>query len=207
MIALENILLDVKQGDNLLEALQRVGMDMIPSNVILNKVLPGLGATHAEIIAPRNSIIIEPNVPVIKGKVKKYDDLKSLGIYEGVTQIHVQKYLCDDSIPLKKIITTPEGFSKIRGAAKKVGIDIYTDYFCMFDECEKLIQDNKYRPKITNPVEDFFKFDRKAFVSATPLDIQHPEIINFHKLLVNPVFEYKKRYRTYCYKRLCHCVK
>jgi len=124
MITLDTKPLDVKQGQNLLQALQLAGMEMIPSNVILNKVLPGLGATHAEIIAPRHSIIIEPNVPVIKGKLKKHADLKPLGIYEGVPQLRVQKYLCDDSIPNKKIITTPEGFSKIRGAVnalKKVG--------------------------------------------------------------------------------------
>ena len=37
----------------------------IPTNTILYKKLTGLGATYGEIKAKRNSIIIEPNVPVI----------------------------------------------------------------------------------------------------------------------------------------------
>ena len=40
----------------------------IPTNTILYKKLTGLGATYGEITAKRNSIIIEPNVPVIIGK-------------------------------------------------------------------------------------------------------------------------------------------
>jgi hypothetical protein len=43
----------------------------IPSNIILFKTLTGIGATSLEITAERNSIIIEPNVPVIQGKMAK----------------------------------------------------------------------------------------------------------------------------------------
>lgn len=216
MITLKSDLLDVEKGDTLLDALKRVGMDNIPSNIILNKVLPGLGATYTEIHALRNSIIIEPNVPVIKGKVKQHDDLKLLGIklwgiYEGVTQLHVQSYLTNDSVSYKKLITTPEGFSKILVAVKNlekrgIVIDIYTDYFCLFDECEKLNQDSGYRPKITNPVEEFFEFKQKAFVSATPLDIQHPKIIDFHKLVVNPLYVYKKELELIVTNDLGHVI-
>ena len=47
-------------------------LPMIPSNVILNKTITGCGATTLEINAPRNSIIIEPNVPVIIGKKARH---------------------------------------------------------------------------------------------------------------------------------------
>lgn len=40
----------------------------IPTNTILYKKLTGLGATYGELKADRDSIILEPNVPVIKGK-------------------------------------------------------------------------------------------------------------------------------------------
>ncbi len=48
--------------------------------------------------------------------------------------------------------------------------------------------------KITNPVSDFFEFDNKAFVSATPLEIHHPKVIEqgFYRLKIEPQFEYKK---------------
>lgn len=216
MITLETKPLHVNQEDNLTEALDRAGFKCIPSNIILNKILPGLGATYTEIFAARPSIIIEPNVPVIKGKVKKHDDLLHLGIklwgiYEGVTHLQVQSYLTNDSVPYKKLITTPEGFSKIRYAVKNLKkqgiiIDIYTDYFCLFDECEKLTQDSRFRPKITNPVEDFFEFKQKAFVSATPLDIQHPKIKDFYKLLVNPLFDHKKEIELIVTNDLAHVI-
>ena len=48
-------------------------------------------------------------------------------------------------------------------------IPVYKDYFLLFDECEKAIQDVGYRGDIYLPVEDFFKFENKAMVSATPI--------------------------------------
>ena len=41
---------------------------IIEPNTILCKFLTGIGATHLEITAPRHSILIEPNIPPIKGK-------------------------------------------------------------------------------------------------------------------------------------------
>lgn len=58
------------KGEWLTDALMRQGYENIPSNVILDKTLTGLGATHTELHSNRNSIIIEPNVPVIIEKQK-----------------------------------------------------------------------------------------------------------------------------------------
>jgi hypothetical protein len=182
------------EGERLIDALKRAGMKDIPSNVILDKTLPGIGATYTEIHAKRNSIIIEPNVPVIKGKVKKHEGLNLLGVFEGITVAKIKKYLLDGTLGYKKILTTPEGFEKVRKAANEIHLNIYADFFCMFDECERLNQDVGYRKKITNPVSDFFAFENKAFVSATPLDIHHPKVIEqgFYRLKIEPQFEYKK---------------
>ena len=191
---METKLLKLYKNDRLIDALRREGMDNIPSNIILDKRIPGIGATYTEIHSLRNSIIIEPNVPVIKGKIKKHADLNLLGIYEGVKESTIKKYLSNTSTQFKKLLTTPEGFRKIRKAAHDLQIDIYSDYFCLLDECERLNQDVGYREKITNPVSDFFRFTNKAFVSATPLDIHHPQVYSqgFYKLQIDPQFEYKK---------------
>ena len=70
----------------------------------------------------------------------------------------------------RKIITTPEGFDKkVLPAMHELEIPVYKDYFLLFDECEKAIQDVGYRGDIYLPVEDFFKFENKAMVSATPI--------------------------------------
>ncbi|WP_053183597.1 hypothetical protein, partial [Sunxiuqinia dokdonensis] len=194
MNTLETKFLELYEGERLVHALKRAGYENIPSNIVLDKTLPGVGATHAEIHAKRHSIIIEPNVPVIKGKVNKHKDLNLFGVFDGVTVAKVKRYLKNSSAQYKKILTTPEGFSKIKEGAKQLKINIFLDFFCLFDECERLNQDVEYRKNITNPVTDFFDFESKAFVSATPLAIHHPKVYkqNFYRLKIRPKFEYKK---------------
>ena len=181
----------LKKGEWLLDALKRVGCEMIPTNTILNKTLTGLGATHSEIHSKRNSIIIEPNVPVILGKLNDKENLEA--VYERCTPHTINKYLKMD-IPYKKIMTTPESFKKIRKAAMELNINIYKEYFCLFDECEKLTQDIDYRRKISQPIYDFFQFEQKALVSATPLEMSHPEFERqgFQLIKIEPDYDYKK---------------
>ena len=188
---MEKIRAILHKGEWLLDALKRVGYNMIPTNTILNKTLTGLGATHSEIHSKRNSIIIEPNVPVILGKLNDNENLEA--VYEKCTPHNINKYLKMD-IPYKKIMTTPESFHKIREAAQKLNINIYKEYFCLFDECEKLTQDVDYRRKISQPIYDFFQFEQKAFVSATPLKMSHSEFErqNFQLIQIVPNYDYKK---------------
>lgn len=97
-------------------------------------------------------------------------------------------------IPYKKILCTPESFHKKRKAAEELRINIYKEYFCLFDECEKVTQDIDYRRKIAQPIYDFFQFEGKAFVSATPLPMSHEEFErqNFQKIKIKPEYDYKK---------------
>lgn len=81
----------IKKGEWLLDALKRIGYDLIPTNTILDKTLTGLGATHSEIHSKRNSIIIEPNVTVILGKLNTNEDLEA--VYEKCTPHSIKKYL------------------------------------------------------------------------------------------------------------------
>lgn len=183
----------INKGEFLIDALQREGYNEIPSNVILAKTLTGIGATHCELFqAKRHSIIIEPNVPVIIGKTDGQDGL--LPVYALCTKSQIKKYLNNPSITLKKLITTPEGFKKIKEAAQELNINIFKEYFCLFDECEKITQDVDYRPRISQPINDFFKFERKALVSATPLQIRHPALREqgFELWKITPTFDYRK---------------
>lgn len=165
--------------------------DGIPTNTILHKTLCGIGATTLEINAHRNSIIIEPNVPVIKGKVYQYPEV--LGVYEGVTKQQIAEYVnsCDGYC---KILTTPESFMRVRRALRSTSKILYRDFFLLFDECEKLVQDVEYRTKITLPVDLFFKCESKAMVSATPIIPTDPrfEMQNFEMVKIVPTYPYKK---------------
>ena len=191
---MQTIDIPIQQGQWLADALRAQGYNNIPTNTILKKTLPGLGATYGEIKARRHSIIIEPNVPVILGKTK--GNPKLLAVWEKCTKTQIKNYLKDKTIQYKKLLTTPEGFKKIDEICRRkdVKIDIYSDFFCLFDECEKIVQDIDFRDSISQPINDFFLFTNKAFVSATPIKMTHPEFArqNFTILKVRPQHNYQK---------------
>ena len=93
-------------------------LPQIPTDTILYKKLTGLGATYGEIKAKRNSIIIEPNVPVIIGKCNdpKHRNDNLFGVYEGIYTDDIVKYLEKSGKKYYKILTTPESFQKVKAA-------------------------------------------------------------------------------------------
>jgi len=188
---LREVILKAGKGEFLSEILNNHGYKALPANVILNKRLPGLGATYCEITSPRNSIIIEPNVPVIQSKSEKHPHV--LRVYAGVKDKEINDYF-ERQTDCRKIITTPESFGRIKKVFDELNIDIYTDYFLLFDECEKLVQDIDYRETIEDPMDDFFKFQNKAMVSATPVNTNDPRLKaqGFTNLVIEPIYEYKK---------------
>lgn len=188
---MEKIYINIKKGQHLSEIYQ------IESNTILCKTLTGLGATYSEIKADRDSIIIEPNQPAIIGKCKsevhKKDNL--FKVMEKVTVSDIVEYL-ENTIDKKKrikILTTPESFYKVKQAFEEIEEPMYLRCFLLMDECQKYIQDNDYREAITIPIDDFFEFEEKAMVSATPIIPSDPrfEEQNFRLVEVIPEYEYK----------------
>ena len=164
-------------------------MNEIPSNCILSKRIPGCGATTLELETNRSSIIVVPNVPVIVSKCNKYDNL--LGVYEGVNQGQIIEYLRENRI--RKIMTTPESFSKVKSACEKCGINVYSDFFLLMDECHQLIKDVDYRIDIVMPMNDFFLFNRKALVSATPIGFSDPRFEENHFEIIEVTADYDYR--------------
>lgn len=182
----------IRKGEYFADALKRAGKDFIPTNCIINKLLPGLGATHCELKAPRKSIIIEPNVPVIESKAKVHKN--SLAIYKGVSVRQITDFLEKNQDKHYKLLTTPEGFTKIKEAMLAVDIDMYTECFILFDECEKLVQDVHYRDSIREPMNDFFHFQHKALISATPIVPEKDNRFDsFMRVLIQPDYEYRQK--------------
>ena len=170
----------------------------IPTNTILRKTLTGIGATYSEIKANRNSIIIEPNVPVIIGKSNNpvHSNDNVFGVYEGICTSDLEIYIHDSQVKNKimNILTTPESFQKVLDAFNSFGIDIrFDNYFLLFDECQKIIKDCDYRSQITLPLNYFFQCRHKALVSATvPNDFTDKRFNDFTQLTICPNFDYKK---------------
>lgn len=164
----------------------------VPTNTIIHKKLTGIGATTLEIEAARHSIIIEPNVPVIVGKKKK--DKTILDIKEGTSIDDVIDYLLNPKYMYKKLLSTPESFFKIEEACSVTGFNLYTDFFLLFDECDRVVKDSSYRKSITLPMNDFFRFEKKCFISATPLAVSDPRFKEqgFEYIEINPDFSFAK---------------
>lgn len=176
-------------------------LPQIPTNTILYKKLTGLGATYGELKADRNSIILEPNVPVIKGKCKdpKHINDNLFGVYENVTVERIVKYLRASKDKHIKLLSTPESFFKIKSAFEELDMDIYSTCYLLFDECHKIVKDVDYREDITLPFNDFFMFDNKGLVSATPLDFTDPRFFKqrFQIMEVQPMFDYAQPINIY----------
>lgn len=179
----------IRRGEYLGDALLRAGMRFIPRNCIINKRLPGIGATHLELTSPRKSIIIEPNVPVIESKAKKHEHC--LAVMQGVNVAKVMAFLEDNLNENYKLLTTPESFPKIKEAMTQLDIDMYRECFLLFDECEKIIQDADFRSSITLPMDDFFRFTDKALISATPIVAEDERFRDFMHVLIEPDYNYK----------------
>jgi len=172
-----------------------------PSNRIIFKTLPNIGATHGEILLYtwRNTICLEPNVPVLHGKRDSKDDYGNLLypniliVCKGINQKQVENYLNSHVTP-KKILCTPEAYiTKVRPAIESVdSFKLYEDFFLLMDECDKLIRDVDYRPKIILPIDDFFKFKNKAMISATAVEPSDKRFLehNFRILKVEPKYDY-----------------
>ncbi len=189
------VIVPVKRGQRLSEVKQ---IYPLPSNGIFHKRLPGLGATYGEIIAPRHSIIVLPNRPVIESKVEKHNKEKPLekqilGVYQGITKDAIIAYLSDERITYKKILTTPESYSSKFREIVKDSFDYFKkEYYLLIDECERTIQDIDFREKISAPFDDFFGFTNKGLVSATTLPFSDPrfEEEGFTHYVIEPEWDY-----------------
>ena len=176
-------MITLKEGQYLSDVLSE-----IPADCILSKRIPGCGATTLELMTDRNSIIIAPNVPVIQSKEKKFQNMK--GVYEDVSVSEIITYLKENS--RYKIMTTPESFGKIKVACEKCGINIYSEFFLLMDECHQLVKDVDYRKLIVLPMRIFNKFENKAMVSATPLGFSDPSLKKFVPLEVRTDYDYQQ---------------
>jgi hypothetical protein len=166
---------------------------LIPSNRFINKVRPGIGGTTIELKALRHSIIIEPYVTVMEVKKEVFQDCLCI-VMDGIHNIDIEAYLSDTSIIYKKIMTTPEGFERMIKAVKAYDADYRKNFFLLYDESDKLVEQSLFRSKLLTPLSEFFQFEQKAFISATPIipSDERLEEQAFKILEFRPMWDYRK---------------
>jgi len=186
-------------------------MAFLPSNSITNKAVTACGATHAEIIAERHSLLALANVPVIIGKVAKAaaNGLIILGVYEKTSIKQIVEYLKSD-VKYKKLLCTPESYlPKIKRAFEICNINPFEEFYFLYDESEKIIQDVSYRKSIVEPLDDFFKYKHKGFISATPIIPSDPrfEKYNFIHYIIKPTYNYSQPFNLHISNNIALSVK
>ncbi|MDR2810740.1 MAG: hypothetical protein LBB84_09355 [Tannerellaceae bacterium] len=137
-------------------------------------------------MADRDSIIVEPNVAVIKGKMQMHKNV--LGFYKGVSPHLIADYLLKPSNFRKKILITPDSFFMVKEIMKELNINMYEEFFLFLDECEKDFPVEKLRM-------DFFRFRHRMFVTVAPIIENDPLMKEnrFFILKIRPEYEYKQK--------------
>ena len=127
-------------------------------------------------------------------RVRRQVHKNALAVYKGVSIRQIADFLETNREKDYKLLTTPEGFNKIKEAMQTVDIDMYTECFILFDECEKLVQDVHYRDSIREPMNDFFHFQNKALISATPIIPEKDNRFDgFTRVLIKPDYAYRQK--------------
>lgn len=175
----------------------------LPYGVILNKTICGLGATYSCIKKVCHTIIIELNLPVIQSKAKDptHADDNIFPVYGDTKTEDIASYLertlqCGKFI---KVLSTPESYYKLQDALEEImGSSFYKEIFIVLDEIHKYVVDDHFRDfSLGRITEEFWKYEKRSVVSATPLLADDPRYTEkgMREIVLQPEWDYKKPLR------------
>jgi hypothetical protein len=159
-------------------------LNLLPPGLI-QKDETGMGATTLELLAPRNSIIVEPIK--ITASSKAYNNTNNFGmltLYVGsetkfhpkkLTKKEVLSYLNDHSIKFKKILVVADSLKKVIAA---IGPNVFKDYFLLLDEIDSFQMDSTFRKSMEECLDYYklFKEDKRCMLSATTIEFSDPTL-------------------------------
>ena len=142
---------------------------------LVDKKIPGIGATTLEINSKRNSIIVFPTKALAYSKHSKHPNTLYVGSEikgekEKVTNQQIEEYLAKGGY--KKLLVVADSLGRLLGIIGKN----YKDYFLMIDEVDVLQTDNNFRPQLENVIDYYFMFPSKnrCMVTATMKEFNNP---------------------------------
>ena len=142
---------------------------------LVDKKIPGIGATTLEINSKRNSIIVFPTKALAYSKHSKHPNTLYVGSEikgEKVTNQQIEEYLAKDGY--KKLLVVADSLGRLLGIIGKN----YKDYFLMIDEVDVLQTDNNFRPQLENVIDYYLMFPSKnrCMVTATMKEFSNPHL-------------------------------
>ena len=142
---------------------------------LVDKKIPGIGATTLDINSKRNSIIVFPTKALAYSKHSKHPNTLYVGSEikgekEKVTNQQIEEYLAKDGY--KKLLVVADSLGRLLGIIGKN----YKDYFLMIDEIDVLQTDNNFRPQLENVIDYYLMFPLKnrCMVTATMKEFINP---------------------------------
>lgn len=149
-------------------------------NGILNKEIPGCGATTVALTDEHKTIICSPRNELLKNKHEQYPD--TLLVIGGVDTKEIETYLQTAELP--KILVSYESVYKLIGCIK-----YKSDWRVVVDEFQCLLADSSFKSEIElHFLDNSRSFPYVTFLSATPIldkyleQIDHFKDMNYYQL-------------------------
>ena len=142
-------------------------------NGILNKEIPGCGATTVALTDEHKTIICSPRNELLKNKHEQYPD--TLLVIGGVDTIEIEAYLQTAELP--KILVSYDSVYKLIGCIK-----YKSDWRVVVDEFQCLLADSSFKSEIElHFLDNSRSFPYVTFLSATPILDKYLEQIDYFK--------------------------
>lgn len=149
-------------------------------NGILNKEIPGCGATTVALTDEHKTIICSPRNELLKNKHEQYPD--TLLVIGGVDTKEIEAYLQTAELP--KIQVSYDSVYKLIGCIK-----YKSDWRVVVDEFQCLLADSSFKSEIElHFLDNSRSFPYVTFLSATPIldkyleQIDHFKDMNYYQL-------------------------
>ena len=149
-------------------------------NGILNKEIPGCGATTVALTDEHKTIICSPRNELLKNKHEQYPD--TLLVIGGVDTKEIETYLQTAELP--KILVSYDSVYKLIGCIK-----YKSDWRVVVDEFQCLLADSSFKSEIElHFLDNSRSFPYVTFLSATPIldkyleQIDHFRDMNYYQL-------------------------
>lgn len=154
---------------------------------VVDKKIPGIGATTLELQAQRHSIVVLPSIMLARNKAISNDGIYVGSFIENRDGV-VAAYNVDDILQILenhesaylKFCVVADSLPKLMESINKSEGFQINDFFIMFDEIDTYQLDSDYRNRLEEVIDYYFKFDyeNRCMVSATMMDFTDPRLSN-----------------------------
>lgn len=163
-------------------------------NGILYKKFTGIGATHCEIIAERDSILVFPTIALAKSKYLKACEEDNGRFRYQFLNGEVKNEKLEEFISNRRKKNIDKYFVVADSLPRLInflGKEVYDDYFLMVDEIDTFQVDTSFRSSLEFAIDYFKDFKKRCALTATLIPFSDPD---FHEDNIDHFILEKERF-------------